>query len=315
MRWPCRAKIPSAQSRSDAWNDYYRPHSPAAHHLVNECVRATLQSDRLAAFQAASLASQMQDAKHAWLEQRREQVARHVERLRVDPRGGASGSARDGRRMSVADRTLGTTGSQSSNPRRVAESRGGRSLPTARRRRDTRTFLARASGRRRPRSQATAKRPEPAVRSHLPTEIFRDSRFSRQFTHPRQSPRMALETCRVGTGNASCPGGTSVRNRGGARARGGPRTARSCRPMGTVRGCSFAINPKPATPSSSRTRCSCRRSKSTPKPTPTTPRTNPIWPVHRPHRSTQFQSYQVIPQTRPARQFISGTSGPASPSW
>ncbi len=76
-----------ARERCDAWNDYYQPRSPAAHHLVNECARATLQSDRVAAFQAASLTSQMQNAKEAWLELRRKQVATHVERLRVDPRG------------------------------------------------------------------------------------------------------------------------------------------------------------------------------------------------------------------------------------
>ena len=48
--FPCPAKIPrSRPRRAAAWHDYYQPQSPAVHHLVNECARATLFADRLAA--------------------------------------------------------------------------------------------------------------------------------------------------------------------------------------------------------------------------------------------------------------------------
>jgi hypothetical protein len=50
--------------REQAWNDYYKPQSPAAQHLVNECVRATLFSDRAHAFHAAALSEQVREAEH-----------------------------------------------------------------------------------------------------------------------------------------------------------------------------------------------------------------------------------------------------------
>src|SRR6516165_7805040 len=42
-------------AREQAWNDYYRPQSPAAQRLVTECVRATLLSDRAHVAHAAAL--------------------------------------------------------------------------------------------------------------------------------------------------------------------------------------------------------------------------------------------------------------------
>src|SRR5437588_531225 len=35
-----------AAARSDAWYSYYRPVSPAAHHLTNQCIWSSLLSDR-----------------------------------------------------------------------------------------------------------------------------------------------------------------------------------------------------------------------------------------------------------------------------
>src|SRR5437764_15229715 len=35
------------QARHDAWNDYYKPRSPAEQHLVNECIQHTLLPDRV----------------------------------------------------------------------------------------------------------------------------------------------------------------------------------------------------------------------------------------------------------------------------
>src|SRR5260370_16394345 len=33
------------QARTQAWHDYYQPKSPGAHHLVNQCIQATLLAD------------------------------------------------------------------------------------------------------------------------------------------------------------------------------------------------------------------------------------------------------------------------------
>ncbi len=49
-------------ARAQAWNEYYQPASPAAQHLVNECVRATIMSDRCHKFHDAALAKQVGSA-------------------------------------------------------------------------------------------------------------------------------------------------------------------------------------------------------------------------------------------------------------
>ncbi len=69
-------------ARAEAWNDYYRPQSPAAQHLVNECARATVQSDRVAKFQALSIASQQKEARAHWIDQREKDVKAQAARLR-----------------------------------------------------------------------------------------------------------------------------------------------------------------------------------------------------------------------------------------
>src|SRR3954452_4343152 len=45
--------------RAQVWNDYYRPASPAAQHLVNECARATVLSDRVDRYHHAALSLQV----------------------------------------------------------------------------------------------------------------------------------------------------------------------------------------------------------------------------------------------------------------
>jgi hypothetical protein len=70
-----------AEARSAAWNEHYQPQSPAAQHLVNECARATLQSDRLAAYQAASVAREAKEARWNWHVQRQKNVSKQVGRL------------------------------------------------------------------------------------------------------------------------------------------------------------------------------------------------------------------------------------------
>src|SRR3954470_22195529 len=56
----------AVQARADEWNDYYRPQSPAARHLVDQCVRATLLSDRVDTYHAAALARQVRSAVARW---------------------------------------------------------------------------------------------------------------------------------------------------------------------------------------------------------------------------------------------------------
>jgi hypothetical protein len=83
---PIPGEDPAAiAARADAWNDYYLPQSPAAQHLVNECARATVQSDRVAKFQAAALAAQQKEARAAWLDQRAKDVKAQAARLRKKP--------------------------------------------------------------------------------------------------------------------------------------------------------------------------------------------------------------------------------------
>ena len=77
-------------ARADAWNDYYQPQSPAAQHLVNACVAATLLSDRCETYHAAALAKQMRDAETAWEAEREDEVSL-VEFLRSDPATAARG--------------------------------------------------------------------------------------------------------------------------------------------------------------------------------------------------------------------------------
>ena len=53
-------------ARSDEWYDYYNPQSPAAKQLVNECVRATILSDRVATFHDNILVGQVREATREW---------------------------------------------------------------------------------------------------------------------------------------------------------------------------------------------------------------------------------------------------------
>ena len=83
-------------ARSDAWNDYYRPQSPAAQHLVNECVAATILSDRVRSYHEAALAKQIRDADDDWEVEREEAVETLAEGLKTDPARAARGLSRTG---------------------------------------------------------------------------------------------------------------------------------------------------------------------------------------------------------------------------
>lgn len=71
--------------REHEWVDYYRPVSPAAKHLVAECVRATLLADRCHRHHAASLAEQVRTAEPEWHERRSEEVRRLAAEFKTDP--------------------------------------------------------------------------------------------------------------------------------------------------------------------------------------------------------------------------------------
>ena len=60
--------------RSASWNDYYNPKSPASQHLVNECVQATLLSDRVHTYHHVALSRQIRGAKSVWLNAREKEV-------------------------------------------------------------------------------------------------------------------------------------------------------------------------------------------------------------------------------------------------
>jgi hypothetical protein len=73
------------QARQQAWQEYYRPTSPAAQHLLDQCVRATLLADRCDASHAATLAQQVRTAEERWEQGRVDEVERLVALLPDDP--------------------------------------------------------------------------------------------------------------------------------------------------------------------------------------------------------------------------------------
>ena len=75
----------AVDARERVWNDYYRPDSPAAQHLVNECVRATLLADRCQRAHAEAVAGQVRTALLDWENRRDDEVDAIVAGLRDDP--------------------------------------------------------------------------------------------------------------------------------------------------------------------------------------------------------------------------------------
>ena len=74
-----------AEERELEWNAYYQPQSPAAQHLVNECVRATLLSDRVARSQQSVFTEQRLENLRQWDSKRSTEVTDQADDLRVDP--------------------------------------------------------------------------------------------------------------------------------------------------------------------------------------------------------------------------------------
>ena len=75
----------AVQARADEWNSHYRPQSPAARHLVDQCVRATLLSDRVDRYHAAELAKQVRSAVAGWDEWGRDELAAGVRLIETQP--------------------------------------------------------------------------------------------------------------------------------------------------------------------------------------------------------------------------------------
>src|SRR5579883_188193 len=73
------------QARSDAWNDHYKPRTPAEQHLVNECVRATLLSDRCDGSHAAALCKRVGEAQKKWEEAREDEVGQFKAMFKEQP--------------------------------------------------------------------------------------------------------------------------------------------------------------------------------------------------------------------------------------
>src|SRR4051794_32837598 len=61
-------------ARVGSWNDSYRPRSPAAQHLVNECVAATLLSDRCRRAYDSAVADQVDEVARGWERERNAMV-------------------------------------------------------------------------------------------------------------------------------------------------------------------------------------------------------------------------------------------------
>jgi hypothetical protein len=77
--------------RTRLWNDHYLPKSPAAQHLLNECVQATLLADRVHKYHAAALSEQVNNALTDWEKNREETLEYFLGRLPQDPQNACLG--------------------------------------------------------------------------------------------------------------------------------------------------------------------------------------------------------------------------------
>ena len=78
------------------WNEHYRPQSPAAQHLVNQCVAATLLSDRCQLAHDAALADQVDEAAKDWDRARVAEVTDAWNGLAADPKRAVAAMERSG---------------------------------------------------------------------------------------------------------------------------------------------------------------------------------------------------------------------------
>jgi hypothetical protein len=71
--------------REQQWNDYYQPASPAAEHLVKQCVRATVMADHCQTYHDAVVAQQVREAAELWDCARDDEVDALAAKLTTDP--------------------------------------------------------------------------------------------------------------------------------------------------------------------------------------------------------------------------------------
>src|SRR3954467_10545166 len=83
-------------ARLAEWDDHYRPQSPAARHLVNQCVAATLLSDRCQLAHDAALADQVDGAAKDWDRERVAEVTDAWNDLAADPKRAVAAMDRSG---------------------------------------------------------------------------------------------------------------------------------------------------------------------------------------------------------------------------
>ncbi len=72
-------------ARAQAWNEYYQPASPAAQHLVNECVRATIMSDRCHTYHDAALAKHVAESRFRQICEDDVKIEQLVAQLAAEP--------------------------------------------------------------------------------------------------------------------------------------------------------------------------------------------------------------------------------------
>src|SRR5579883_2724776 len=82
------------QARSDAWNDYFKPRNPAEQHMVDECVRATVLSDRCHRAQDAIVSRRVREAESKYEHEREDEVERLWAAFKDDPAGTVKGLKR-----------------------------------------------------------------------------------------------------------------------------------------------------------------------------------------------------------------------------
>ena len=72
-------------ARTAVWNDFYKPQSPGAQHLLNTCVRATVMADRLALYHDSVVSAQVRAAERDWLYAQVDQLEEHKALMTEDP--------------------------------------------------------------------------------------------------------------------------------------------------------------------------------------------------------------------------------------
>src|SRR5579883_1190634 len=82
------------RERSREWNDYYQPRNPAERHLVDECVRATVLSDRCHRAHEAIVSQRVREAEANWENGQEDEVERFKAIFQEDPAASVRGLVR-----------------------------------------------------------------------------------------------------------------------------------------------------------------------------------------------------------------------------